>query len=198
LGHVSGGFNINIILFLSEAASALFSSWAPDLAAYYNEKIDRLLEEDPSLKKPFHSVFTAATYNLGPRTVCKPHVDFANLPFGLCSVTALGKYDHRKGGHTVLHEYKLILQFPPGATILIPSAIVTHSNLPIGEDEQHFSFTQYSAGGLFWWMDNGFQTIADLQEKLNDSEKVAWEEENQNRWKFGLDLLPKLYDFAPL
>jgi len=87
--------------------------------------------------------------SVGPRTVCEPHVDFANLPFGYCAITALGQYDFTKGGHLVLWECKLIIEFPPGATILIPLAIVKHSNISIGEKERRYSFTRYAAGGLF-------------------------------------------------
>jgi hypothetical protein len=83
-------------------------------------------------------------YNLGPHTVCKPHIDFANLLFGYCAVTALGRFDHKSGGHLGLDEYKLILEFPCGTTTLIQSGIV-HSNVEVGEGERRFSFTQYAA-----------------------------------------------------
>ncbi|KAJ7025084.1 hypothetical protein C8F04DRAFT_896094, partial [Mycena alexandri] len=52
---------------------------------------------------------------------------------------------------------KLVIRFPLGATILIPSAIVRHSNRPIRAHQKHFSFVQYTAGGLFRWIFNGFQ-----------------------------------------
>lgn len=32
-----------------------------------------------------------------------------------------------------------------------------HGNTPIGADETRFGFTQYAAGGLFRWVDNGFK-----------------------------------------
>ena len=49
------------------------------------------------------------------------------------------------------------LNFPPGSTIFIPSASLEHSNTSIQKEERHYSFTQYTAGRTFWWVDYGFQ-----------------------------------------
>ncbi len=124
--------------------------------------------------------------------MCFPHLDFANLPFGFCAITALGDYDPTKGGHLILWECKLVIEFPPGSTILIPSAIITHSNVPIGAGEKRYSVTQYSAGALFRWVDNGFQTAVAYRASLTLEEKLELEATNTRRWEFGLGLLPKL------
>jgi hypothetical protein len=174
--------------------SAVFGTWAPKLYGYYEDNLGKLFEHDASLRKPFCSIFPAATYNLGPRTVCIPHVDFANLPFGYCAITALGDYDPKKGGHLVLWDCKLIIEFPPGSTILVPSAIVTHSNVPVGETERRYSFTQYAAGGLFRWVDNNFMSSEKRLATLTEEEKVLLVEANKNRWQHGLELLPTLAD----
>jgi len=170
--------------------SAVFGTWAPKLYAYYDKNLGKLLKEDPSLKRSFPSVFPAATYNLGPRTVCVPHRDLANLPFGYCAITALGNYNPETGGHIVLWECKLIIEFPPGATILIPSAIVTHFNIPVSKTEQRYSFTQYAAGGLFQWVDNNFKTSARHWATLTRAQQEAKLEADGKRWQEGLDLLP--------
>lgn len=172
--------------------TGVFRSWAPKLYEYYDDRLGKLFEDDEGLKKPFNSVFPAVTYNLGPQTVCTPHLDFANLPFGYCAITALGQYDPTKGGHLVLWECKLVIEFPPGSTILIPSAIVTHSNVPIRAGEKRYSVTQYSAGALFRWVDNGFQTAVAYRASLTAEEKIELEETDSRRWELGLDLLPKL------
>jgi hypothetical protein len=151
-----------------------------------------LLKDDQRLKKPFNSVFPAVTYNLGPQTVCGPHLDFANLPFGYCAITALGQFDPTKGGHLVLWECKLVIEFPPGSTILIPSAIITHSNVAIQAGEKRYSVTQYAAGALFRWVDNGFQTAVAHRASLTEDEKITLDEINSRRWEHGLSLLPKL------
>ncbi|KAJ3500803.1 hypothetical protein NLJ89_g9629 [Agrocybe chaxingu] len=145
---------------LASFTSSAFASWAPALHKYYCEELGKLQAHDPSLRRPFDSsVFMATTYNLGPQTVCFRHLDSRNLAFRWCAVTALGSFDPKKGGHLVLWECKLIIEFPPGLTILIPSALIHHSNTPIAEGETRYSFTQYASGGLFHWVDHGFQTV---------------------------------------
>jgi hypothetical protein len=103
------------------------------------------------------------TFNFGPQTITFDHRDFANLAFGWCAITAIGKFDPKRGGHLILWDMKLVIEFPPGATILIPSAILRHSNVSLQPGEIRMSFTQYSAGGLFRWVDQGFRTAADFE-----------------------------------
>ncbi|KAJ6565657.1 hypothetical protein B0H10DRAFT_1965627 [Mycena sp. CBHHK59/15] len=78
----------------------------------------------------------------------KVNLDSGNVASGQCAITVAGNFDHTEGGHLILHEFKLVIEFPSGATALIPSATVTHSNTPLQEGEEHFSFTQYAAGGF--------------------------------------------------
>ena len=85
------------------------------------------------------------------------HVDTGNKANGLCAITALGQFDPKRGGHLVLAQLGLVIEFPPGATILIPSATVAHGNTPIQEGETRQSVTQYAAGGLFRWVRFGFR-----------------------------------------
>lgn len=75
----------------------------------------------------------------------------------MCAITALGDYDPKLGGHLVLWDLKLVIEFPPGSTILIPSTSVRHSNVSIRQGETRHSFTQYAAGGLFCWVEHAFQ-----------------------------------------
>ncbi|KAF9039082.1 hypothetical protein BJ165DRAFT_1329838, partial [Panaeolus papilionaceus] len=170
-------------------ASSVFGSWAPRLYGYYKETLESLLKNDPSLKRPFEqSVFSAATYNLGPNTICFPHTDFANLPFGWCAITALGSFNHTKGGHLVLWDCRLVIQFPPGSTILLPSALICHSNTQIGPTETHYSFTSYTAGSLFRWVDLGFQTMESFKAGLSSVQKTEFTKSQELRWKWGLSL----------
>ena len=149
----------SLILTLFNRFLAVFQSCAPKLHEYYATKLGSLFEHDHSLCKPFNNVFTAATCNLGPRVVCFPHVDIANLPFGLCAITAIGDFDPSKGGHLVLWDCKLAIEFLPGSTILILSAVLAHLNTKVASHKTRFSFSQYSAGGLFRWVDHNFQSI---------------------------------------
>lgn len=39
----------------------------------------------------------------------------------MCAITTLSDYDPKAGGHLVLWDLKLVIEFPPGSTILILS-----------------------------------------------------------------------------
>ncbi|KAJ3520526.1 hypothetical protein NMY22_g12719 [Coprinellus aureogranulatus] len=110
-----------------------------------------------------------------------------NLVFGWCAVTALGDFDYTKGGHLVLIEAQIVIKFPPGATILLSSATVTHANTPVQPGKKRLSFTQYVSGALFCYIDNGFRTKATF-EKEDPEGYAAMMEENAARWKMGLGL----------
>jgi hypothetical protein len=81
------------------------------------------------------------------------HRNFANL--GWWIITALGTFNYTKGSNLILWDYKLILEFPLGCTILILSTAVFHSNTRIAKDKTRYSFTQYTTGVLFQWVEHG-------------------------------------------
>ncbi|ESK91158.1 hypothetical protein Moror_9523 [Moniliophthora roreri MCA 2997] len=82
----------------------------------------------------------AAAFNFGPCVISLDHADYENYLDGFCAITALcpseGGYDYKKGGHLILWDLHLVIEFPPGATILLPSAILRHSNVAIGPNER--------------------------------------------------------------
>lgn len=82
-----------------------------------------------------------------------------NLAFGWCAITALGDYDPTLGGHLVLWDLGIIIEFPPGSTILIPSACIKHSNISIQPHETRYSIVQYAAGDLFKWSAETFDGV---------------------------------------
>lgn len=92
------------------------------------------------------------------------------------------KFDYTKGGHLVLWDSKLAIQFPPGTTMLFPSAILLHSNTEIGIDEDRYSMTQYSAGGLFRWVHHGCRTLQEYLSSLTAKELQEYERDNSARW----------------
>ncbi|KZT00442.1 uncharacterized protein LAESUDRAFT_666199, partial [Laetiporus sulphureus 93-53] len=170
-------------------ASAAFKIWAPCLYDYYVDHLRPLYEKYPQLQRNFdNSVFPCATFNFGPAACTVKHRDVQNLPFGWCAITALGDFDPKLGGHFVLWDMKLVIEFPPGATILIPSAIVQHSNVVIQSGETRYSVTQYAAGGLFRWVDQGFQSMSAYLIGLTDSEQVDEKRKAEERWKDGIGL----------
>ncbi|KAF8215255.1 hypothetical protein K438DRAFT_1433105, partial [Mycena galopus ATCC 62051] len=122
----------------------------------YQKNKKALLEKHPFLCKIFpQSPFATVTANLGPISVSPPLLDGTNKADGMCLISALDNFDPDLGGHIVLWDLDLIIHFPPGCSSFIPS-IVTHSNTPIQPHEERFFLLQYSTGGLFRWVANGF------------------------------------------
>lgn len=166
--------------------------------AYYRKYIAAVEEATGESRNFARSVFACASMKFGPRVRPFMHRDPLNLPFGWCAVTALGDFDPTKGGHLILWDLKLAIEFPPGSTILIPSATLTHSNTAIcGSNESRLSFAQYSAGGLFRWVDNGCQTEGEL--KASDKKRYAQMLNlKETRWKMGLAMYSKVEDLLEL
>ncbi|KAJ7799863.1 hypothetical protein B0H14DRAFT_3092721 [Mycena olivaceomarginata] len=157
----------------------LFSLYASKLYSLY-ERTRKALEQTPSsLQSP--SI-------LGHAHLPRRHLDFANLSWGWCSITPLGSFDPDFGGHLILWDLRLVIRFPPGSTVFIPSAIIQHSNVPIWSHETRSSFTQYTAGGLFRWVRNGFRTNEDFENGASVAEKALCAAEAETRWEDGMDM----------
>ncbi|KAG6905636.1 hypothetical protein DXG01_001482 [Tephrocybe rancida] len=172
---------------MADCADAAFNFWAPNIHKLYHDTLNLLFKGLPYLRRIFPcSIFPAAAFNFGLNIFTKAHRDTMNLPVGWCAIQALGKFGHMKGGHMVFPCLKLVVEFPPGALILIPSAMLTHTNIPVQEGDCHVSFTQYCAGGLFRYVENGFQTDAQLlkddpgeHERLRLVKDTQWERDYQ-------------------
>ncbi|KAI0352293.1 hypothetical protein OH77DRAFT_1409671 [Trametes cingulata] len=163
-------------------ANAAFALFAPRLYRYYKDTIGRLCGHNPSLKRNFsRGVFASATFNLGPQVITYVHTDHLNLPAGWCAITAVGDFDPEEGGHLLLWDLNLMIEFPPGALVLIPSVILRHSNTVVRPHERRFSFTQYSAGGLFRWVECGFKS-----QKAFEEEGGTYDVSGAERWLQGV------------
>lgn len=86
-----------------------------------------------------------------------------------------------------------MVKFPPGSTVLIPSAIVRHSNCPIADKESRYSITEFSAADLFRWVANGNQNDCDVKQGTRE-ERLKRRHEQLVRWKEGLLLYPTYKD----
>lgn len=175
--------------------------FAPRTAHHYKTTLDKLWAWNPLLRKNFaNSIFPSITFNFGPNAICYPHVDFANVSFGWCVITALGHFNPRTGGHIVLWDLGLVIEFPPGSTILLPSAIIKHSNTSLSKGEIRYSITQYCAGGLLRWVYNNFRTDksieADIKAGVYPAEAATQRlHDRRTRWRKGLDMFSLLSDF---
>ncbi|KAJ7152149.1 hypothetical protein C8R43DRAFT_886407 [Mycena crocata] len=171
--------------------NGMFQTYAPALHSFYLQQL-RLLWLSAAYLVPLLpqilTVFAACTFNFGPNTVTLPHVDAANLAWGWCCITALGNFDPSLGGHLILWDLKLVIRFPPGSTIMIPSALLRHSNVAVQQGERRYSFTQFTAGGLFRWVYNGNCSDRSFFERATADQLSAREEDRGARWEKGLKM----------
>ena len=149
------------VLFLpvirSNSSTEVFQNYAPILSTFCKTVLTRLEDANPSLQRPFHdSAFGTLSFNFGPDVCTFPHRDYRNLGWGWCAVTSFGGYDHVKGGHLILWDFKIAVEFPPHSTIFIPSAILEHRNTAIQPGEKRSTLTQYNSAGIFRWVAYGF------------------------------------------
>ncbi|KAG6875970.1 hypothetical protein C0993_006480 [Termitomyces sp. T159_Od127] len=184
--------NIEAFRRIAGFGSSILQCYAPALYTYYMETLESLLDKDVSLRHNFAtSVFAACTFNIGPCTVTHPYIDAKNLAWGFCAITALGNFNPDAGGHLVLWDLGLIIRFPPGSTILIQSAVLTHSNVPVIEGDERFSFTQYSAAGIFRWVHNHHQSDKDLLGSADEDKRLEFQSAKITRWAEGLTMLER-------
>lgn len=177
--------------YLAHLISDSLSAFAPKLYGHVRGKLDDLYKNTTGLERLFPadvSVFPTAAFNLGPDVWTFQHRDTLNLAYGWCAIHALGNFDPKKGGHLVLWELRLVVEFPPGALALIPSATITHSNTPVAEGDSRSSFTQYMPGGLFRWVDYGCCLVEDCKRK-NPALYREQADARPQKWKMGLELL---------
>ncbi|KAJ7892370.1 hypothetical protein B0H13DRAFT_2340164 [Mycena leptocephala] len=167
--------------------------YAPKLYQYYCTNLRALFEHHPELIHNFdNSIFPAMSFNCGD-AVAFEHCDFLNLVHGLCPVTSGGDFNHQKGGHIYLKQLRLLIEFPSGATVLIPSACVDHGNTPIQPGETRYSITQFAVGGLFRWVAYGFQTAKSLLAQAGGKAlRDGFDGMPGSRWKWALDLFSKV------
>ncbi|KAJ7770255.1 hypothetical protein DFH07DRAFT_768771 [Mycena maculata] len=191
-----GNGDIQCLACFSDAPAAVFALWAPRLYNYYMDHNARL-QRHSDLRRPFvGSIFSCTAFNFGTNVWTFKHRDVLNLTFGWCAVQALGEFDAMEGGHLVLWDLKLVMEFPHGVLILIPSATITHSNVPVQAGDKQLSFTQFTPGGIFRYVDNGCQTIEELAEKdPNKYDQVM--ALKAACWETGLSLMSTLDELLP-
>jgi hypothetical protein len=100
----------------------------------------------------FYSIFSAATFLLGNKAL-KPLED--DLAWGWSAFTTLGTYNADTGGHIILWDLNLLVRFPPGATILIPRALVRYSFVRIAAHETRYCLIQFTPAPIFKFCGNG-------------------------------------------
>ncbi|KAL1658174.1 hypothetical protein GGG16DRAFT_67121 [Schizophyllum commune] len=184
---------------LAHLCSSAFKNWESDVYQYYHETMEKLFNWRPVLRKYKNfpkSVFACMTANLGPQTITIPHRDYGNLCFGFCSITALGWFDPDLGGHLVIEPLRVVIRFPPGSSILVPSAMLMHCNTPIAPHERRYTITQYTAGAIFRFVEHGFQSNKQFYSALTPDQLAAAIASDKARAAEGRARLSKLPDLV--
>ncbi|KAH9917197.1 uncharacterized protein B0H18DRAFT_1123790 [Fomitopsis serialis] len=91
----------------------------------------------------------------------------------------LGRHSHLK---------PIFLTVFSRSTALIPSATLRHSNTRIKANETRYSFTQYTAGGIFRWVDQGFQPSTAYYSSLDGDARSTFPQRAAARWLEGVSL----------
>ncbi|PPR07568.1 hypothetical protein CVT24_008783 [Panaeolus cyanescens] len=180
---------------IASFADSAFATWSPRLYEYYRTTLHKASAHTGQPINFPGSCFAAMSVNMGGHVCCFKHRDCVNLAFGWCAITSLGDFDPTKGGHFVLWDLKLIIEFPPGSTILIPSAVFSHSNTEIAPHESRFSITQYTAGALFRWVENGFRTDEELK-KLDPEHYSHMSSLKSSRFEHGINMYSTLEELC--
>ncbi|KAG6826053.1 hypothetical protein H0H92_001295 [Tricholoma furcatifolium] len=129
--------------------------------------------------------------------ICKFGSDDANLAQSWCSITPLGVFDAAQEGQIILWDLGIVVDFPSGSTILIPSALILHSNAPIAENKTRYSIIQYAAAGLFRWVENGFMSEEAWLAKATSDEIKEHTERQEKRWAEAAKMFTKLEELLP-
>ena len=149
--------------YIANASSGAFGAGFPKVLRDYEAMLAPSMAKLGVTRAFEKSPEPAYTLNC-PNAVCRYHKDHKNRALGACLVCCGGKFNPTTGGHFVLPELKLAIEFPPGSILAFPSAVLAHGNLPVKSGERRFSFTQYAAGGWFHWVEFNHQTSDKLKE----------------------------------
>ena len=132
--------------------------------------------------RPRNSSTAAANFLLNCRRPFKRFAGFSTCMAHYLPFQTLTKSPMQPSSQTGYQNFinttgcHLVIEFPPGSTILLPSAILAHSNVVISSNERHYSFTQYTAGALFRWVEWGFLKTEDFYASLSDDELESQKE----------------------
>ncbi|KAJ7728435.1 hypothetical protein DFH07DRAFT_969868 [Mycena maculata] len=176
LAIFAGLFGLDCFQRLAKWTNVLFMGFNPGVHKYYEQTLDRLFTWDAAQQRPKHLI-----RNFLRGTSATSHGVGAPSPRS-------APFNPNLGGHLVLWDLRLIIRFPPGATIFIPLAILRHSNVKIRANERRYSFTQFTPAGIFRWVYNGFRTDKDIENSTltTDELRERWRADRARRWEEGV------------
>ncbi|KAK6996432.1 hypothetical protein R3P38DRAFT_2365373, partial [Favolaschia claudopus] len=127
------------------------------------------------------SVFSAITIELGGPHFRTDHrgVPWEYEPASWAILTAIGNYRPVNRGHIIFWDFGLVVQFPPGATILIPPGLIRYSFVKVAEHHTRYSILQWAGAGIQRFLDNDDRT--DLQFATTTTKKEHEGREGRRR-----------------
>lgn len=157
---------LNLLLII---IAGVMKTWHPEINDRMGEVIEACCNRSPNnpshlIQPPSHRVnFTGIHLNVPSKenksATCFDHGDCQDFIFSHTAIINGGNFDYRRGGHLVLHDIKVILEFPPGVIIAFPGSMIRHSNVPVAAHEDRVSLSCYNAGGVVRFFDNGMELL---------------------------------------
>jgi hypothetical protein len=179
-------------LILTDRVVGLFEAFCPDTFHSLRTQKEAFLRHDANALYPTDSsVFSAATFELG-----SPHCRTftAEIPdrqsAGTWSIlTALGMYSALHGGHVIFWDLGLVVAFPPGASILVPS-IIRYSFVRVRPGERRYALLQWAGSGISRWFQNGRRTDIDFAVHATREQHAVREERRSQAHAASVDEFP--------
>ncbi|KAJ3710763.1 hypothetical protein DFJ43DRAFT_1044529 [Lentinula guzmanii] len=98
--------------------------------------------------------------------VTRRHKDFLNMIYGFCAVTPLGPYNYKQGGHLIIWDLGLIIEFPRE-----PSSFSLPLSLSI-----RMSASFLARLGLFRWRHNGYMSDKEFRARASPKVLKKWKQ----------------------
>ncbi|KAJ6503463.1 hypothetical protein C8R47DRAFT_969210 [Mycena vitilis] len=175
--------------------TAIYQSFSPKLYAYTENATDLIFKYDSQLRREFPGAYSAAEFDLGDMGSA-PRLQDRDLLHGWRALTALGNYDSRYGGDIILWDDGFIIRFPPGATILLPAAIMRYSFVNVRPGEKQYAFSQYSPGGLYRYITNGYVNDATFENDAGPREMEAVKRARGRRFEAAMKMYSTIDEFV--
>ncbi|KAJ7820053.1 hypothetical protein B0H13DRAFT_1661105, partial [Mycena leptocephala] len=156
------------------------------------QKTEFLVHHPTALYPCDSSVFSAATFEFGGphrRTTSTGAPDRHDAA-AWSILTALGKYAYFHGGHVIFWDLGLVVTFPPGASILIPTGIIRYSFVKVRAGEHRYSLLQWAGTGITRWFANGQRMDEEFGAHATKEEHDAREECRRHAHDTVLDGFP--------
>lgn len=111
-----------------------------------------------------------------------PYRDTSDPASTLCGIFPFGPFDpsENDSGALLLHEAKQKILLGPGDFCLIPSALLTHSHVPLVKGHQYGSLVMLTGYSLETYLSRRKQSI----EEVTEEDRLKWEGKAAKYWSY--------------